>query len=204
MRGFSKSANPYFRYFLLMEWIKAFDTFKRTYYQHQDRHQENTYCEPNTLDCMYRDKGKTKMIHFVSDPDTDDWHVEFRGFGEIVSKGSHALKPEDPDYWPPHNTSAKFNSYISDLTIFFTRAAQAYKAGGYTSNPDALIDQLASFAKVHSHTSPHTFLTKLAASLTQAQYNPLDPMGSSPQAIKLLAALNLKLAKGASRKQGRR
>lgn len=204
MRGFTKRENQYFRLFLLMEWMKVFDTLKHTYYKHQNRHRENSFCEPNTLNCLYRDRGKDNMLRFVTDPDTDDWHVEFRGFGEVVSKGSQSLELDDPDYWPPHNTSRLFNAYIADLASFYVRTVQAYERADLNNHPDALVDQLASFAETHGRTSQHTFLSTMSANLTQAQHNPLDPLASTPQAKRLLEALNRKLEEGAPRKQMRR
>lgn len=99
----TKNENPFFGYILLYLWLNYYQPYCfALFYQHEQR-VDNEYAKTNDIDdqddvdttAIANNCTKYKMMNFCPSYIRDEWHAEFRGFGQIVT-----LK--DKQLWKTH------------------------------------------------------------------------------------------------------
>ena len=99
----TKSKNPFFGYILLYLWLNYYQPYCFAFfYQHENRI-DNEAAQTNDIDdqddvdttAITNNCTKYKMMNFCPSYIKDEWHVEFRGFGQIVTL-------RDKQLWKKH------------------------------------------------------------------------------------------------------
>ena len=99
----TKNENPFFGYILLYLWLNYYQPYCFAFfYQHENRI-DNEAAQTNDIDdqddvdttAITNNCTKYKMMNFCPSYIKDEWHVEFRGFGQIVTL-------RDKQLWKKH------------------------------------------------------------------------------------------------------